>query len=109
METQAPERTEGADAEQVLCGEEGGRRRASREKIHRCRLSLLNPSEVDPDQNGIIGEVLGLEFLPVALVAERGRHDALKVDQAGDPLMAVRREVLHAPSSTTQVVGENRV
>src|SRR5207245_9858728 len=52
---------------------------------------------------------MGVELLPLALVTQRGRHDALKVAHVGDPSMTVGQKMLDAPSRAAEVVGENRV
>ena len=64
---------------------------------------------VQEGYGSLVRKVLGIELLAVALVAERGGHDALKVAEVTDPLMAVGHQMLDGSSSAAQVVGENRI
>src|SRR2546425_12994835 len=106
MEPESSQCAAGADGEQVLRGKDGGRCWPLREQLHDRRLCVFDAAEVEPHQAWIEGEVLGLQLLAVTLKAERRRHDALQVDEAGDPLMAVVEQVPNTSPGASEVVGQ---
>src|SRR6202795_3953001 len=109
MESEPPKCSEDADAEQVLSGENRRSRGAQSEELRCLFFCPFGATEVEPDQVGVEREMLRLQLLAVALVAKRRGHDALKVAQIGDALMAVPHEMLDASSRSAEVIDENRV
>src|SRR5207253_3930767 len=97
VQAEASKGAEGSDRDQVLAGEQRGRRLGSGQELGGRGFRLLDASQVEANQSLIELDLMLGQLLDVALMTVRGGGDRPHVAEVSNPAVAVLDEVPDAP------------
>src|SRR5260370_33445759 len=109
MQSEPSEGAEGPDSNQVLSGEEGGRRVRAAEQFVRGRFGLFDSTQVETHDSFVELDLLLGQLFGIAAVTIGGGGDAAQVAQITDADMPLLDQMAEPASHPGRIVSEDRV